>query len=116
MSESTSSMLLIGIGTSGCSIARRVANSFGEDMRYIMADTDAKSGEAGGPFTLIGSNRLSGRGAGGDVVAARLAAEDSMGDFDSKNFFSCICARYRKAGCPYPRFRQGFWCRFKIRS
>lgn len=83
MSESTSSMLLIGIGTSGCSIARSVANSFGEDMRYIMADTDAKSGEAGGPFTLIGSNRLSGRGAGGDVVAARLAAEDSMGDFDS---------------------------------
>ena len=83
MNESASSMLLIGIGTSGCSIARSVADSFGESLRYILADTDAKSGDFGGPFTLIGSNRLSGRGAGGDVVAARLAAEDSLGSFDT---------------------------------
>ena len=77
-------MLLIGIGTSGCTIARSVAASFGDGMRYILADTDAKSGEGGGPFTLIGGNRLSGRGAGGNVVSARLAAEDSMGSFDTQ--------------------------------
>ena len=64
MNESASSMLLIGIGTSGCSIARSVADSFGESLRYILADTDAKSGDLGGPFTLIGSNRLSGTAEG----------------------------------------------------
>ena len=83
MNSSAGSMLLIGIGTSGCSIARSVASSFGEGLRYILADTDARTGEAGGPFTLIGGDRLSGHGAGGDVVAARLAAEDSLGSLDA---------------------------------
>jgi len=71
-------MLLIGIGTAGCSIPRGVCRAFGDDLRYILTDTDADSGENGGPFVLLGGDRLSGRGAGGDIVAGRLAAEDSI--------------------------------------
>lgn len=83
MSESSSSMLLVGIGTSGCRMAQSVAASFDGSLRYVLADTDAKSGALGGPFTLIGGDRLAGNGAGGDMVAARLAAEDSLGSFDT---------------------------------
>ena len=73
-----SPMLLLGIGTSGCMIARGVSRAFGERLRYAMIDTDAATGADGGPFTLLGGDRLSGRGTGGDIVAARLAAEDSI--------------------------------------
>lgn len=83
MIDQTSSMLLIGIGTSGCSMVRGVSRAFGEGLRYVLTDTDAKTGESGGPFILIGGERLSGRGAGGDVVAARLAAEDSFSALDN---------------------------------
>jgi cell division protein FtsZ len=77
MSDS-SSMLLIGVGTSGAAISRGVRRAFGEGLRYLIVDTDASSGQNGDPFALLGGSRLSGRGAGGDVVAARLAAEDSI--------------------------------------
>ena len=70
-------MLLIGVGTAGCTIARGVSRAFGDGLRYILTDTDAASGNTGGPFVLIGGDRLSGRGAGGDIVAGRLAAENS---------------------------------------
>jgi len=83
MNESSSSMLLIGIGTSGCAMAHGVAISFNDGIRYVMADTDAQSGTRGGPFALIGGDRLAGNGAGGDMVAARLAAEDSLGSLDT---------------------------------
>lgn len=79
---STSPILLIGVGTAGCQMARGVNRAFGEGLRYVLADTDARTGEAGGPFILIGGNRLSGHGAGGDVVQARLAAEDSISILD----------------------------------
>ena len=72
-----SSMLLIGVGTAGSAMARGVSRAFGGGLRLVLADTDATTGEAGGPFILLGGDRLSGRGAGGDVVAGRLAAEDS---------------------------------------
>lgn len=75
-------MLLIGIGGAGSSMARGVSRAFGEELRYVLADTDAATGLAGGPFTLLGGDRLSGRGTGGDVVAARLAAEDSAQALD----------------------------------
>ncbi|MBQ6915827.1 MAG: hypothetical protein IJQ65_08900 [Kiritimatiellae bacterium] len=71
-------MILIGVGTAGSSIARGVSRAFGGGMRFVLADTDAATGEAGGPFALLGGDRLSGRGAGGDVVAGRLAAEYSV--------------------------------------
>lgn len=78
-----SPMLLIGIGTAGSSIARGVCHAFGDGLRYVFADTDATSGQAGGPFTLLGGDRLSGRGAGGDIVAGRMAVEDSVKVLDT---------------------------------
>ena len=77
-----SSMILIGIGTAGCAMARGVSRAFGEGLRYLLADTDATSGLGGGPFVLLGGDRLSGRGTGGDFVTGRLAAEDSISSLD----------------------------------
>ena len=83
--NTNSSIILIGIGTAGTHIARGVSRAFGEDLRFATADTDATSAEDGGEsFTLLGGDRLSGRGAGGDVVAARLAAEDSISNLDDR--------------------------------
>ena len=79
----TSSMLLIGVGGAGSAMARGVSRAFGDNLRFVMTDTDATTGQAGGNFVLIGGDRLSGRGAGGDIVAARLAAEDSIASLDS---------------------------------
>ena len=82
MSAHTSSMLLLGIGGAGCAMVRGVNRAFGEGLRFLLTDTDARTGDAGGPFVLIGGERLSGRGAGGDLVAGRLAAEDSVQALD----------------------------------
>lgn len=80
--NTSSSMLLIGIGGAGCAIARGVNRAFGGDMRHLLADTDASTALDGEPFALIGGDRLSGRGSGGDIVSARMAAEDSLGGLD----------------------------------
>ena len=80
--NTVSPILLIGIGTAGCAIARGVNRAFGEGLRYVLADTDVRSGLPGEPFTLLGGERLSGRGAGGDVVAGRMAAEASVRALD----------------------------------
>ena len=80
--SSDSPLLLIGVGTAGCAIARGVSRAFGESLRYVLADTDAVSGQAGDPFILLGGDRLSGRGSGGDVVASQLATEDSIKSID----------------------------------
>ena len=77
-----SPIVLIGIGTAGAAIVRNVRNAFGEGMRLLLADTDATAGQPDEPFILLGGDRLSGRGTGGDVVAGRLAAEDSAKSFD----------------------------------
>jgi cell division GTPase FtsZ len=74
----TSSILLIGMGTAGCEMAARIRRAFGEDLRYILADTDASSNSGDHPFLLLGGRRLSGRSSGGDFQNARLAAEDSI--------------------------------------
>ena len=58
MSNSLSTMLLVGIGGAGCAMARGVTRAFGEGLRYVLTDTDAKTGDAGGPFVLIGGDRL----------------------------------------------------------
>ena len=78
MNREESPMLLIGIGTAGAAMARGVRRAFGDGMRYAVADTDAETAVEGEPFTLLGGDRLSGRGAGGDVVAGRIAAEVSI--------------------------------------
>lgn len=80
--NTSSSMLLIGIGGAGAAIARGVNRAFGGNMRHLLADTDAATGQDGEPFVLIGGDRLSGRGSGGDLVSARMAAEDSLGGLD----------------------------------
>lgn len=77
------SMILIGIGTAGCAVARGVSRAYGEGLRHVLVDTDAATGVSEGPFVLLGGDRLSGRGAGGDIVAARLAAEESIGSVDA---------------------------------
>ena len=38
--KAESSMLLIGIGTAGCTIARGIGRAFGEDLRCLFIDTD----------------------------------------------------------------------------
>ena len=77
-----SPLLLVGIGTAGCSIVRGVNRASGDALRFVLMDSDAASGQPDGPFVLLGGDRLSGRGAGGDVVAGRLAAEDSIRGLD----------------------------------
>ena len=77
-----SSLLLIGVGGAGASIARGVDRAFGGGIRLLLIDTDARTGDGPGEFALIGADRLSGRGAGGDVVVARLAAEESIDTLD----------------------------------
>ena len=76
------SLLLIGIGGAGSAMARGVGRAFGGELDFVAVDTDALSGNAGGRFVLLGGERLSGRGAGGDVVMAKVAAEDSIGALD----------------------------------
>jgi cell division protein FtsZ len=84
MTGTTHPILLLGVGTAGSRIARGVRRAFGESMRCVLTDTDASSGLDGEEFVLLGGDRLSGRGAGGDPIAARLAAEDSLQALDPK--------------------------------
>ena len=79
---SESPIVLIGIGTSGVRAARNVSRVFDSNMRVLLADTDAATGTPGEPFLLLGGDRLSGHGTGGDIVAGRLAAEDSIRQID----------------------------------
>ncbi len=82
MNDSKSSMILIGIGGAGSAAARGVSRAFGPGLRYVLADTDAATGAEGEPFVLLGGDRLAGRGSGGDIPMARLAAEDSRDAID----------------------------------
>ena len=79
---SESPIALIGVGTAGCAVAHGVCRAFGSEMRCLLADTDASTGDSGEQFVLLGGERLSGRGAGGDIVAGRLAAEGSIKAMD----------------------------------
>lgn len=77
MSSSTD-LVLLGVGGAGIYMAHGIRKAFGEDMRVYAVDTDASSDISDMPFLLLGGNRLSGRGTGGDVVAGRMATEDSI--------------------------------------
>ncbi len=78
-----STMLLIGVGGAGCTMVRGILSRFGGELRHLLVDTDAASGDDGQPeFLLLGAERLSGRGTGGEIVSARLAAEDSASKLD----------------------------------
>ena len=78
----TSPILLVGVGTAGAAMAHGVMRAFAGDMRCLVADTDASSARPSAPFHLLGGDRLAGHGSGGDVVQARLAAEDSLKNID----------------------------------
>lgn len=77
-----STILLIGIGGAGCKMAAGVCERFDSGVRHLLVDTDASSFSGDSPFLLLGAERLSGRGTGGEIVAARLAAEDSAQKLD----------------------------------
>ena len=79
MSDS-SSMMLIGIGGGGSAIARGIRRAFGEGLRFLTIDTDASSATDDDRFLLKGVVRSAER----HRVAARLAAEDSIGLLDSE--------------------------------
>ena len=73
-----SPLLLIGVGGAGSSITYGVSRAFGASMRYVLCDTDAAGAREASPFILLGGDRLSGHGSGGDVPQAKLAAEESL--------------------------------------
>ncbi len=77
-----SSLLLIGVGTSGSAIARGVGRAYGDGIRIVLADTDATTGQDFTDFVLLGGERLAGRGTGGDPVSGSLAAEESVHALD----------------------------------
>lgn len=78
----TRSILLIGMGTTGSAWARDIAGAFNGTVRVLACDTDAATAQICEPFVLLGGNRLAGRGAGGDIVAGRMAAEESVAAID----------------------------------
>lgn len=77
-----SPLLLIGVGGAGSAIARGINRASGDGLRYVLTDTDATTATPGEPFILLGGDRLSGHGAGGDVAQGRVAADDSRLAFD----------------------------------
>ena len=78
-------LVLIGVGGAGAIAARGVRRAYGGNMRAIAIDTDASSGAAGDiDFALLGGNRLSGRGSGGQPGAVRAAFQDDPSFLDSR--------------------------------
>ena len=78
MNSPNPSILLLGIGGGGAVLARGILRAFGPGIRTLILDTDARSGGNGDlPFTLLGGNRLAGRGTGGQPALARAAFQDS---------------------------------------
>ena len=78
MKPETSSLLLLGVGGTGASTVRGVRRAYGSDLRALIIDSDAGSGNASDlPFVLLGGDRLAGRGAGGHSAEARAAFLDN---------------------------------------
>jgi len=77
MNALPSPLLLLGIGGAGAVMTRGVLRAYGPGIRAMILDTDASSGGNGDlPFTLLGGNRLAGRGTGGQPASARAAFQD----------------------------------------
>lgn len=81
--DESSSLILIGVGGSGCAAARAIAENYGGTMRARLVDTDALTPAGALPFTLIGGSRLSGQGAGGAATKARAAFLDDPAILDA---------------------------------
>ena len=83
MNPMPSSMMLIGVGGAGGAMVRRIVESYGHDVRAVIIDTDAMSGGGGNvQFSLLGGNRLAGRGTGGQPPSARAAFQDDPSVID----------------------------------
>ena len=79
-----SPLLLLGVGGAGAAMLRGVLRAYGPGVRALAIDTDAQSGGNGDiPFTLLGGNRLAGRGTGGEPAAARAAFQDNPALLDT---------------------------------
>ena len=77
MKSETSSLLLLGVGGTGATTVRGVRRAYGADLRALIVDSDASSGNSAElPFVLLGGDRLAGRGAGGHSAEARAAFLD----------------------------------------
>ena len=81
MNALPSSLMLIGVGGAGAGMVRGVLRAYGHALRALVIDTDAQAG-ADLPFTLLGGNRLAGRGTGGQPAAARAAFQDDPAFID----------------------------------
>ena len=77
MNPLPSPLILIGIGGAGAAMTRGVLRAYGPGIRAVVMDTDAQAGGNGDiPFTLLGGNRLAGRGTGGQPASARASFQD----------------------------------------
>ena len=77
MNALPSPLILIGVGGAGAAMTRGVLRAFGGGIRALILDSDAQSGGNGDvPFSLLGGNRLAGRGTGGQPASARAAFQD----------------------------------------
>ena len=81
MNALTQPLILIGVGGAGANMVRGVLSAYGHDIRALVLDTDAQTG-GDIPFTLLGGNRLAGRGTGGQPAAARAAFQDDPAFID----------------------------------
>jgi len=78
-----SPLILIAIGGAGAEMTRRIFRAYGPGIRAVVLDTDARSAANGElPFTLLGGNRLAGRGTGGQPASARAAFQDNPAVLD----------------------------------
>jgi cell division protein FtsZ len=78
MNPLPSPLILIGVGGAGAAMTRGVLRAYGQGVRTLVLDTDAQTGAPSDvPFTLLGGNRLAGRGTGGEPSSARASFQDT---------------------------------------
>ena len=84
INESKVTIKVIGVGGGGGNAVNRMIEEKLENVDFIAVNTDAQvlRESKASEKIMIGTKLSQGRGAGGDVVAGRLAAEDSAKVFD----------------------------------
>lgn len=83
LAPSSSSLMLIGVGTSACRTVADMALKLPAHARVLLVDTD-RAGAAGNfDFVLCGESRLAGRGTAGNSAAGKAAFQDAPEILDS---------------------------------
>lgn len=74
-------LLVLGVGGAGCNTLARISSTWSEGPPLVALNTDAQALAVLGlqRALVIGEHTTRGLGAGGDPVAGRLAAEESLG-------------------------------------